>query len=105
MEHLNKIELVGTLWSISVQNFDTTRAGKLLIVTACEYFAPDGCKTIETTWHHVTAWESEDIKNLDQLEIGSTIHIIGRLRVRRRRKVTGGERTVHDIIASKVETL
>ena len=105
MEHLNKIELVGTLWSIYVKDFDTTKVGNLLIVTECEYFAQDGCKTIETTWHHVTAWESEEVKNLEQLEVGSTVHVVGRLRVRQRRKVTGESVTVHDIIASKVENL
>ena len=105
MEHLNKIELVGTLWSITVQDYDTNKAGKLVIVTDCEYFAQDGCKTIETTWHHVTARESEEVKNLDQLEVGNAVHIVGRLRVRQRRKVTGESVTVHDIIATKVETL
>ena len=105
MEHLNKIELVGTLWSIYVKDFDTTKVGNLLIVTECEYFAQDGCKTIETTWHHVTAWESEEVKNLNLLEVGSTVHIVGRLRVRQRKKATGEYVTVHDIIASKVETL
>ena len=105
MEHLNKIELVGTLWSITVQDYDTAKAGKLIIVTECEYVAQDGCKTIETTWHYVTAWESEDVKNLNQLEVGNTVHIVGRLRVRQRRRVTGESVTVHDIIATKVETL
>ena len=102
---MNRIDLVGTLWSIAIQDYDTAKAGKLVIVTECEYFAQDGCKTIETTRHHVTAWESEDVKNLNQLEVGNTVHIVGRLRVRQRRKVTGEERTVHDIIATKVETL
>jgi len=49
MEHLNKIELVGILWNITVQDYDTTKVGKLIIVTECEYVAQDGCKTIETT--------------------------------------------------------
>ena len=102
---MNRINLTRTLWSITVQDYDTAKAGKLIIFSKSEYFAQDGCKTIETTWHHVTAWESEEVKNLDQLEVGSTVHIVGRLRVRQRRKVTGEERTVHDIIASKVETL
>lgn len=102
---MNRIYHVGTLWSVTVQNYDTNKEGKLIIVTECEYFAQDGCKTIETTWHYVTAWESEEVKNLDQLEVGSTVHIVGRLRVRQRRKVTGEYVTVHDIIASKVETL
>lgn len=105
MEHLNKIELVGTLWSITVHVIDTTKAGKLIIFSKFEYFAQDGCKTIETTWHYVTAWESEEVKNLNLLEVGSTVHIVGRLRVRQRRRVTGESVTVHDIIASKVETL
>jgi len=102
---LNRINLTRTLWSIAVQDYDTAKAGKLVIVTECEYFAQDGCKTIETTWHHVTAWECEEVENLDQLEVGSTVHIVGRLRVRQRRKVTGESVTVHDIIANKVETL
>ena len=102
---MKRINLAGTLWSITVQDYDTYKAGKLTIVTECEYFAQDGCKTIETTWHHVTAWESEEVKNLEQQEVGSTVHIVGRLRVRQRRKATGEYVTVHDIIASMVETL
>ena len=102
---MNRIDLVGTLWSITIQVYDTAKAGKLIIVTDCEYFAQDGCKTIETTWHYVTAWESEEAKNLNLLEVGSTVHIVGRLRVRQRRKMTGESVTVHDIIATKVETL
>ena len=102
---MNRINLTRTLWSITVHVIDTTKAGKLIIVTECEYFAQDGCKTIETTWHHVTAWESKEVNNLEHLDVGSTVHVVGRLRVRQRRKVTGEERTVHDIIASKVETL
>ena len=102
---MNRIDLVGTLWSIAVQDYDTAKAGKLIIVTDCEYFAQDGCKTIETTWHYVTAWESEEVKNLNLLEVESTVHIVGKLRVRQRRRVTGEYVTVHDIIASKVETL
>lgn len=70
----NRINLTRTLWSIAVQDFDTTKVGNLLIVTECEYFAQDGCKTIETTWHHVTAWESEDVKNLEQLS-GQVIEV------------------------------
>jgi hypothetical protein len=49
MEHLNRIELVGTLWSIYVNGFSTAKVGTLVIVTECEHFAQDGCKTIETT--------------------------------------------------------
>ena len=51
---MNRIDLVGTLWSIAVQDYDTAKAGKLIIVTDCEYFAQDGCKTLETTCYPKT---------------------------------------------------
>lgn len=105
MEHLNKVELVGNLWTVNIQECGNTRCAKLCIYTEYCYTSQEGMPVIETTWHYITAWESEDIKNLDQLKVGSTIHIVGRLRVRKRTKATGEERTVHDIIANKVETL
>ena len=105
MEHLNKVELIGTLWTVNIQECGDTRCAKLCLFTDYFYTTKEGSPVIETTWHYVTAWESEDVKNLDQLEVGSTVHIVGRLRMRQRRKVTGEYVTVHDIIASKVETL
>ena len=105
MEHLNRIELQGYLWSVYVKDFGNTRCVNLCVLTQCHYTSQDGSPVIEDTWHYVTAWESENVIDLDQLTVGTNVHIVGRLRVRRRRKVTGGERTVHDIIASKVETL
>lgn len=71
---MNRINLTRTLWSITVHVIDTTKAGKLIIFSKSEYFAQDGCKTIETTWHHVTAWESEEVKNLEQLS-GQVIEV------------------------------
>ena len=105
MEHLNKIELRGKIWSVNVNQFDDARCANLLVVTQCEYFAQDGCKTIETTWHYVTAWEGEGVMNLDRLESGQTVHVVGRLRVRTRTMLSGMERMVHDIVASKIETI
>lgn len=105
MEHLNKVELQGTIWSAYIKDYGTTRAVTLLIVTQCSHFAQDGCKTIETTWHYVTAWEGENVADLDLLTTGTDVHIVGRIRVRKRRKCTGEEITDRDIVASKVEIM
>ena len=105
MEHLNRIELRGYLWSVYVKDFGNTRCANLCVLTQCHYTSQDGSPVIEDTWHYITAWESEEVKNLDQLEIGCTVHIVGRLRVRQRRRATGEYVMVHDIIANKVETL
>lgn len=102
MEHLNKVELQGTIWNAYIKDYGTTRAVTLLIVTQCSYYAQDGSPVIENTWHHVTAWEGEKIANLDLLTTGTDVHIVGRIRVRKRRKCIGEEITDRDIVASKV---
>ena len=38
---------------------------------------------IGTTWHNVTAWESKDIQNLERIEKGSKVHVVGRIRNQR----------------------
>lgn len=105
MEHLNKIELVGTLWTVNIQECGDTRCGKLRIYTDYCYTSKEGLPVIETTWHYIIAWESENVKDLERLTPGATIHVIGRLRVRNRATATGVQRTVHDIVASMVEVI
>ena len=105
MEYLNQIELVGTLWNVNIQQYGDTCCAKLSLFTEYCYISQDGCPVIETTWHYVTAWESEDNKDFDRLASGAIVHIVGRLRVRNRTTATGERRTVHDIIANKVEII
>lgn len=105
MEHLNKVELQGTIWSAYIKDYGTTRAVSMLVVTECNHTAQDGSPVIENTWHYVTAWEGENVANLELLTTGTDVHIVGRIRVRKRRKCTGEEITDRDIIASKVELM
>ena len=63
----------------------------------------DGTPVIETTWHRVVAWEGEGIQNLQQLQKGSNVHVIGRIRSLRYIAADGTEKTVFEIIANKVE--
>ena len=105
MEHLNKVELQGTLWTVTIQKCGDTLCAKLCLYTDYCYTAKDGSAVIETCWHHVTVWEGENIKDLTQLTSGALIHIIGRLRIRTRKKATGEPVTVHDIVAHTVEII
>lgn len=105
MEHLNRIELRGYLWSVYVKDFGNTRCANLCVLTQCHYTSQDGSPVIEDTWHYVTAWESENVKDLDQLTVGTNVHIVGRLRVRKRTTAAGEQRMVHDIIANKMEII
>lgn len=105
MEHLNKVELQGKIWNAYVKDYGNTRAASLLIVTECNYTGADGCRVVETTWHYVTVWEGENVASLDLLTSGAEVHIVGKIRVTKRRKCTGEEVTVRDIVASKVELI
>ena len=56
---------------------------------------------IGTTWHNVTARESKDIQNLDRIEKGSRVHVVGRIRNQRFCGTDGVERTMCEVIATK----
>ena len=60
---------------------------------------------IETTWHRVIAWEENQIKNLNQLKKGSGVHVIGRIRAQKYIASDGTEKSVFEVIASKVELI
>ncbi|MBR4227480.1 MAG: single-stranded DNA-binding protein [Bacteroidales bacterium] len=49
---------------------------------------------METTRHHVTAWENKDVKNLNQLKKGCGIHVFGRLRQQKYVAADGTDRIV-----------
>lgn len=102
MGQLNRIEIRGIIGSVRIQNVGDTKVANISVATNYSYTAKDGGMVIETTWHYVTAWEGREIKNLDQLQKGFWIHIIGRLRNRKYVAADGTERIAYDIVASKV---
>lgn len=105
MEQLNKIEIRGIIGSVYVKNFGNAKAANFSVATDYCFKAQDGCAVIETTWHRVVAWEGNLIKNLDQLQKGCGVHVIGRIRTQKYISADGVERAGYEIIASKVEIM
>lgn len=105
MEQLNRIEIRGIVGSVRVQNVGNTKVANLSVATEYAFTTKDGGAVIETTWHYVTALEGKDIQNLEQLQKGSFVHVIGRLRNRKYTTPDGMERIVYDIVANKVEMI
>ena len=60
---------------------------------------------IWTTWHNVTAWESKDIQNLERIEKGSKVHVVGRIRNQRFCGTDGVERSMYEVVARTVEPI
>ena len=105
MEQLNKIEIRGIIGSVYVKDFVNAKVANISVATNYGYTSRDGSAVIETTGHYVTAWEGKEIQNLEQLQKGSGIHVIGRLRNRKYVAADGTERIAYDIVASKVEIM
>ena len=105
MEHLNQIELRGIIGSVYVKNFGNAKCANFSVATDYCYKSQDGCAVVETTWHRVVAWEGNLIKNLDQLQKGCGVHVIGRLRSQKYIAADGTEKVVFETIANKVELM
>ena len=105
MEQLNKVELIGTVGSVYVKEFGTTKVANFSVATNYCYKSSQDEPVIETTWHRVTAWDSP--YNADAFRIGKRdkVHIIGRLRVQRYTGADGVERSMVEVVAGKVESV
>ena len=103
MEQLNRVELRGTVGSVYVKDFGNTRCANFSLATNYLFKDRDGCPVIETTWHRVMAWDSPDNADAFRIGKGDRVHVIGRLRVQRYTGVDGVERSLVEIVASKIE--
>ena len=56
--------------SVYVKDFVNAKVANFSVATNHCDTAKDGCHVIDTTWFRVLAWESDTIKNLDQLQKG-----------------------------------
>ena len=88
-----------------MKDFVNAKVANFSVATNHCYTAMDGCQVIDTTWFRIVAWESDTIKNLDQLQKGAAVHVIGRVRMQRYAASDGTERSVFEVIASEVELM
>ena len=105
MEQLNRVELRGILGVLRVMSVGETRYATMSVATNYYYKDAEGCPTIETTWHLVTAWEGKACADLSSLQKGDKVHVIGRLRNRKYVDNAGIERAQIDIIANLLEKI
>ena len=98
MKNRNKIELVGTIKNVHVQRCNGRQRTKLRVETE-DWDEDIGLQL------PVTVWENEDKRNLKLPTIGSTVHIVGRVRVKNQTIAYRKEKTIRDIVAYKVEII
>lgn len=102
MEQLNRIELRGYVGSITIYPAGERKMARFTLATSMAYKDKDGAAIIETTWHTCIAFENKSIQDLEKIEKGSKLYVCGRLRTNRYSGADGVERTVYEVIASRV---
>ena len=105
MEQLNKVELIGTVGSVYVKDFGNTRCVNFSVATNHCFKDREGCPVIETTWHRVIAWESQDTADAFKMKKGDSVHVLGRLRIQRYTGADGVERSMVEVVAGKVNLI
>ena len=105
MEQINRIELLGVVGSVRLQNVGDRQMAKFTMVTNRAYKNKEGAPVIESTWHNVTAFEGRQIQNLDKIEKGIPIHVWGRLQIQHFAGLDGNDRVSVDVLCNKLDIL
>ena len=105
MEQLNRIEIRGNVGNVRIQNVGGRTVAKMTVATNLAYKAQDGSPVIETTWHNVTAWEGREIQNLDRIDKGSKVSVVGRIRQQRYVASDGEERSIYEVLANRISLI
>ena len=99
---LNRVELRGVVGNIRLNELNGKKVARITLATNYCYKASDGTPVIETTWHSISAWQSERVNCLDQIQKGTKLHIVGRLKNQRYITASGEERSATEIVAFAV---
>ena len=104
MEFLNRIEIQGIIGMVKITPVGDTRVARFSVCTETSYHGTEGI-AIDCTWFNVSAWESDKIRCLDQLQKGTAVRVSGRVRVQRYTDMDGAERLTWEVVAREVEIL
>ena len=106
MEFLNKLELKGVVGRAEINSFNNSQVCNFSVVTEYSTIDKDRNSIIETAWFNVSAWSGKiNINDLYNIQRGSWVRVVGRIRVRKYTTQTGEERSAMDVVANKVELL
>ncbi|MBQ6578468.1 MAG: single-stranded DNA-binding protein [Bacteroidales bacterium] len=103
MESICKIELRGIIGTAAINNIGGTRMARFSLATDYAYKTKEGECVIDTTWFNCTAWQSEKIQNLDQIQKGKVAHLQGRVRMQRYTDAFGVERCIWEVVCQTLE--
>ena len=106
MEFLNKVEIRGVVGVSRLTNCGPTTICNFSLMTEYAYKGDNGCATIDTLWIQVIACGPKPgWPDLEKIQKGSKVHVIGRLRAKRYCDAEGVERVCYEVVAQNLEVV
>ena len=106
MEFLNRIELKGVVGRADTNSYNGHTVCNFSVVTEASVVDREGNSTVEPTWFNVSAWAGvQGTEDLNRIQKGVWVHVIGRLRVRKYVTQDNEERSSIEIPARLVEII
>lgn len=101
MEHINKIEIQGVVGAVRIQTLFGELVSNFSVATDTIYRNKQGDSIAETMWHNVVVWQSATSTDLNKVEKGKSVRVVGRLRQMKYTDVHGEEKVFHEILANE----
>lgn len=101
MEHINKIEIQGIVGSVRTQTLFGSKVSNMSVHTDHMYTNNEGYIIAETMWHNVVVWSSNTSTDLDKVEKGTPVRVVGRLRSTKYTGADGTDKVYYEILASE----
>ena len=102
MEHINKVEIRGSVGTVRLNEHNGKKVANLSVVTELLYKSREGVAVAETTWHNVVAWSGKEIADLEMITKGTPVHVTGRIRTSRYTSADGVEKIFYEVLASRL---
>ena len=103
--HVNRIEIVGRVGQVRVNEYGESKTVANFSVITEVVMKRHGSIVSESTWHNVTAWEGPAVASFNELQKGSLVKVVGRLRNSKYTGADGIERIYTEILASSLDIL
>lgn len=104
MEHLNRVELQGTVGAVRYNEVFGSGVANFSLATEHNY--TNGTDTIvETTWFNVVAWSGKNIDDLSKVVKGCNVRVVGRFRTNKYTNIQGEEKVHYEVLAQELKVL
>ena len=88
--------------STKVQTFSGKRVNRFTVATSYAFKDKSGAPVIDTQWHNVNVWEGRALEDVDSIQKGDKVYVVGRVKYTKFLGQDGQEHYSTDIQAGKV---